>query len=344
MQHATSETDQVRGVWALHVAGRGLHALCGTPASPIALSILQLWPSVAHPAAPAVHVAATYELPDTASQVQGEAERQVENGGRGTMRAIPIEPRAITTRIVTARDRCAAAFTHSSLRACTSSLRSERSRLGTQCCSFIGIVSINIFYSRRTAREWTRMEVSVPDLCVLFVPRGGLSPRTPSDAFDLVFTVPYEKLAVGAEEYPFDASRGTDMPGPRVTLAHTRGSGQDQQMDPMSARFPPSFSWQLPGTTVHPPQPDFSMPYNVACITMTLVVILSGRVFRTVKAAREDPAAAAVMDVQQLRRKKVRRVLRVVLVLVSGLGLAVYLDTDVQKKLGIRQWMLDNVL
>lgn len=78
--------------------------------------------------------------------------------------------------------------------------------------------------------------------------------------------------------------------------------------------------------------PDFSMPYNVICLTSTVLAIFMGGVlnallWRPGKEARDaaDPKVAA-----QRQRKKV---VRLVVLMIVFAGLALHYDADLQQEI-----------
>lgn len=75
--------------------------------------------------------------------------------------------------------------------------------------------------------------------------------------------------------------------------------------------------------------PDFSMPYNVICLTSTVLAIFTGATLNTLlrRSDRKDAADQAAAERAARRRKAAKFV---VVVVVFG-GLAVYLDEGLKE-------------
>jgi phosphatidylinositol glycan class T len=78
--------------------------------------------------------------------------------------------------------------------------------------------------------------------------------------------------------------------------------------------------------------PDFSMPYNVICLTSTVLAVFVGGVLNALlwRPGKEERDGADEAKAARRRRKKAVRL--VVLTVVFG-GLAVYFDADLQAEL-----------
>lgn len=87
-----------------------------------------------------------------------------------------------------------------------------------------------------------------------------------------------------------------------------------------------------PGLVVPLAVPDFSMPYNVICLTSTVLAVFVGGVLNALlwRPGKEEREAADADKVQQRRRKKVVRL--AALVLLFG-GVAVYWDPELQAEI-----------
>ena len=82
------------------------------------------------------------------------------------------------------------------------------------------------------------------------------------------FSISPQYLALS--EYPYDAERGFTVPGGQFTYLFNNGTFQLYGDD----------------TVVSVPLPDGSMPSNVVCISLTVLIVLA---IRLIKALRQDP-------------------------------------------------------
>jgi phosphatidylinositol glycan class T len=75
--------------------------------------------------------------------------------------------------------------------------------------------------------------------------------------------------------------------------------------------------------------PDFSMPYNVICLTSTVLAVFMGGVLNALlwRPGRDEREAA---DPKTAIKKKRKKIARVVVLVVSFMAVAVYYDTDLQ--------------
>lgn len=92
------------------------------------------------------------------------------------------------------------------------------------------------------------------------------------------------------------------------------------------------------GAVVQLAQPDFSMPYNVCCLTSTVLAVYLGAMLNALL-RRQSPLLSAEQEVAATRRRK----LRVALVVVVFAGAAVYLDKGLQASLRQQLQLLDLV-
>jgi phosphatidylinositol glycan class T len=78
--------------------------------------------------------------------------------------------------------------------------------------------------------------------------------------------------------------------------------------------------------------PDFSMPYNVICLTSTVLAVFMGGVLNALlwRPGRDEREAA---DPKTAIKKKRKKVVRVVVLVVSFMAVAVYYDTDLQTEI-----------
>ena len=82
------------------------------------------------------------------------------------------------------------------------------------------------------------------------------------------------------------------------------------------------------GAVVQLAQPDFSMPYNVCCLTSTVLAVFLGAMLNTLL-RREAPRLSQQQEAAASRRRK----LRVAVVVMAFAGAAVYLDKGLQTAL-----------
>ena len=82
------------------------------------------------------------------------------------------------------------------------------------------------------------------------------------------------------------------------------------------------------GAVVQLAQPDFSMPYNVCCLTSTVLAVFLGAMLNAL--LRREPPELSKQQEAAARR---RRVLRVALLVVAFAGAAIYLDKGLQASL-----------
>lgn len=87
-----------------------------------------------------------------------------------------------------------------------------------------------------------------------------------------------------------------------------------------------------PGLVVPLAVPDFSMPYNVICLTSTVLAIFMGGVLNALlwRPGKDEREAADPKTVLLKQRKK--RV-RLVVLVVAFLVVAVYFDADLQQEI-----------
>uniref|UniRef100_A0A383WL46 GPI transamidase component PIG-T n=1 Tax=Tetradesmus obliquus TaxID=3088 RepID=A0A383WL46_TETOB len=191
----------------------------------------------------------------------------------------------------------------------------------------------------------------------------------PAAATTLTLSAQFSKAFLTVAEYPPDAHRGFDVPAAQVTIGltslQTSGSSAGQQGDASSSSS--SWAWHVhtgdgaeawqqqqlqqelplmqalaavrpvqvysPSLVVPLAVPDFSMPYNVICLTSTVLAVLLGAVvgallLRPAEAETQAHASSAASAAQK-RRKRVKVVL--LLAVFGGLGL--YLDPSLQEAL-----------
>lgn len=184
--------------------------------------------------------------------------------------------------------------------------------------------------------------------------------QVPPGATHLSLTARFSKAFLTMQEHPPDAHRGFDVPPPRVTwvpcdpprFAINAGAGLHTipEAGPTAPSAPSSCmqdcATQGPlisqlashaprkvlgdGLLVQLATPDFSMPYNVICLTSTVLAVAVGALFNAL-IKRPGAEARDLAEGQQARRK--RRLRRVVLVLVLFGGLAVLIDPELQANL-----------
>ncbi|WIA37427.1 hypothetical protein OEZ86_014351 [Tetradesmus obliquus] len=193
----------------------------------------------------------------------------------------------------------------------------------------------------------------------------------PAAARTLTLSAQFSKAFLTVAEYPPDAHRGFDVPAAQVTIGltslQTSGSSAGQQGDASSSSSSSSWAWHVytgdgaetwqqqqlqqelplmqalaavrpvqvysPSLVVPLAVPDFSMPYNVICLTSTVLAVLLGAVvgallLRPAEAETQAHASSAASAAQK-RRKRVKVVL--LLAVFGGLGL--YLDPSLQEAL-----------
>lgn len=87
-----------------------------------------------------------------------------------------------------------------------------------------------------------------------------------------------------------------------------------------------------PGLLVPLAVPDFSMPYNVICLTSTVLAIFMGGVLNALlwRPGKDERDAA---DPKTAVKKKQKKMARLVVLVVVFLGVAVYFDADLQAEL-----------
>lgn len=87
-----------------------------------------------------------------------------------------------------------------------------------------------------------------------------------------------------------------------------------------------------PGLVVPLAVPDFSMPYNVICLTSTVLAIFMGGVLNALlwRPGRDEREAA---DPKTAVSKKKKKALRLVVLVVGFMAVAVMYDADLQGQL-----------
>ncbi|KIY99334.1 GPI transamidase component PIG-T [Monoraphidium neglectum] len=178
----------------------------------------------------------------------------------------------------------------------------------------------------------------VLDLCI----------ELPAGAREAVLAVQFSKAFLHVFEWPPDAHRGFDVPAALVTYAPLGADGAAAALewgwrrggDVGGARGAPSpllraLSAARPealyseGLLVPLAPPDFSMPYNVVCLTSTVLAVYVGAVLNALlkrpgAELREAAKGGAGRRAARLKAAKV-----VVVVVVFG-GLALYVDEELQ--------------
>ncbi|WIA17204.1 hypothetical protein OEZ85_014084 [Tetradesmus obliquus] len=192
----------------------------------------------------------------------------------------------------------------------------------------------------------------------------------PAAATTLTLSAQFSKAFLTVAEYPPDAHRGFDVPAAQVTIGltslQTSGSSAGQQGDASSSSSS-SWAWHVytgdgaeawqqqqlqqelplmqalaavrpvqvysPSLVVPLAVPDFSMPYNVICLTSTVLAVLLGAVvgallLRPAEAETQAHASSAASAAQKRRKRA-----KVVLLLAVFGGLGLYLDPSLQEAL-----------
>ncbi|KAG2501150.1 hypothetical protein HYH03_000965 [Edaphochlamys debaryana] len=145
-----------------------------------------------------------------------------------------------------------------------------------------------------------RASPGVLDVC-LHVP-----PHVRSVVLQLAFT----KAFLTAFEYPPDAHRGFDVPAAVVSY-----------MDPLAA--PELYT---PGLLVPLAAPDFSIPYNVICLSSTLLAVYFGAGLKMLLGRKHSDA----VDSKRRRRLVLLKLLQLIVLVVVFGGLARHLDHDLR--------------
>lgn len=181
--------------------------------------------------------------------------------------------------------------------------------------------------------------------------------RLPAAMSRAALTVDFTRGFLRSEEYPTDAARGFDIPPTVVSYVADscgaaaaggataaadvaaaaaaggwRSNGSLAASPLLAAVAPPAVAQQhTEGLLIALAAPDFSMPYNVICITSTLMAIFVGSTLNALLQRRSDPDAKASGGAGN-RREKVKKALRVAALAVGIGAAAIYFDPDTREQ------------
>lgn len=154
----------------------------------------------------------------------------------------------------------------------------------------------------------------------------------PAATHDITLSISFRKAFLTVYEHPADASRGMDLPPVIATLKLNNGCRATKARPVIASS--PLFSYMAlhhvdqvssNGAVVQLAQPDFSMPYNVCCLTSTVLALYFGALVNVLM-KRSLPEQTA----EEKNAAKRRRKLRIVLVLIAFTGAAVWIDKGLQ--------------
>ncbi|DBA96687.1 hypothetical protein WJX77_007388 [Trebouxia sp. C0004] len=167
--------------------------------------------------------------------------------------------------------------------------------------------------------------------------------RLPAATSMALLTIDFQKAFLTVFDHPPDAHRGFDVPAALFTFLDAEAEHQDPWMITHRAHAAPQSDdladhnimrhlatykgrhIYTTGVLVPLPTPDFSMPYNVCCLTCTVLAIYILGVTSLVFGKPEDASVNA--------KDKYKRFVRLGLLLVCFLGLAICLDKSLQRQL-----------
>lgn len=156
----------------------------------------------------------------------------------------------------------------------------------------------------------------------------------PDGTRSVALSFDFQKAFLTVFEHPPDASRGLDLPAAVVTLLPAVGEARSARTlptdTPLFRHMQDQHDEQVvsEGAVVQLAQPDFSMPYNVCCLTSTVLAVYLGAMLNALL-QRETPELTPQQETAASRRRK----LRVAGVVVVFGGAAVYLDKGLQSSL-----------
>lgn len=138
--------------------------------------------------------------------------------------------------------------------------------------------------ARRVRPASARAAPLALDLCLVLL-RGGLAATTATTArLSAAFSTGFMTVF----EFPPDAHRGVDVPAARLTWLEeeeqeeeeeSEGASLSSSLSPLLASLAqprPSAAYSESGALVALAPPDFSMPYNVVCLTSTVLAVYVG--------------------------------------------------------------------
>ncbi|EFJ52494.1 hypothetical protein VOLCADRAFT_102993 [Volvox carteri f. nagariensis] len=187
-----------------------------------------------------------------------------------------------------------------------------------------------------------RSSPGVLDLCL----------RVPPTVAEVQLRIAFSKAFLTVFEYPPDAHRGFDVPAALVSYmdpfyaldvqwrAHTEGSlgngGVEADADggvasPLLRALSRDAVQQVfsGGLLVPLAAPDFSMPYNVICLSSTVLAVYFGAIVNLLTRRGSTDASSTPERARASTRGKV---LQAVLMLVLFVALALYLDAELRER------------
>ncbi|KAG2448857.1 hypothetical protein HYH02_006208 [Chlamydomonas schloesseri] len=202
--------------------------------------------------------------------------------------------------------------------------------------------------SRHVRPATARASPGVVDLCLAASP----------DVSELRLRLDFSKAFLTAFEYPPDAHRGFDVPAALVSYVEPLAlpaaqwregdSGEGQApASPLLLALQGGAVQQVytPALLVPLAAPDFSMPYNVICLSSTVLAVYFGATLNLVMrrgagdTAGADGAAAAggAAGKAAARRRRLRKAVQAVVLLVAFGALALYLDSELREQ--AEEWL-----
>ncbi|GMH32251.1 hypothetical protein BSKO_00085 [Bryopsis sp. KO-2023] len=159
-----------------------------------------------------------------------------------------------------------------------------------------------------------------------------LKPGANSASVSFSFT----KGFLSVTEHPPDAHRGFDIPSAMVVFLDTEvpsfaknsvPASEEMTQSPLlsvlcTSRMQKAYT---EGTLVHLATPDFSMPYNVCCLTSTVLAVYIGMVL---KALTRRPKEELIKQGKKKEWKK--RVLKIIVLMCFMGALVLYVDPDIR--------------
>jgi GPI-anchor transamidase subunit T len=78
--------------------------------------------------------------------------------------------------------------------------------------------------------------------------------------------------------------------------------------------------------------PDFSMPYNVICLSSTVLAVYFGAVLNILLKRPNEASATEAVTPQHSRRSKMIKLAKLVVLVGGAFGAVVYLDEEVREQ------------
>ncbi|KAG2432868.1 hypothetical protein HXX76_008600 [Chlamydomonas incerta] len=199
--------------------------------------------------------------------------------------------------------------------------------------------------SRHVRPATARASPGVLDLCL----------AAPPSVSELRLRLEFSKAFLTAFEYPPDAHRGFDVPAALVSYVdplalpgaqwREGGGGEGQPLaSPLLLALQGGGVQQVytPALLVPLAAPDFSMPYNVICLSSTVLAVYFGATLNLVMRRGTGDAAAGVGAAasgeseaesrKAARRRRLQKAVQAVVVIIAFGALALYLDSELREQ------------